>query len=348
MTRALFFLALLPFLSPRAFAAEPMKVGLAEMDITPDYPIRLHGFGFRREESEGVRQKVSAKALVIIDDKTGPAVLITVDNLGIPKAIRAEVAKRLASPMKLRPERLTITATHTHCAPMLEGVAPTIFGTDIPEPHRAHIATYTREFTSKLVEVALGAFRNAQPATLEWVRGKAGFAKNRRTAGGPVDHDLPMLLVYGPDHSLRGVWFSYACHCTTLSDNLIDADWAGYAKAAIQAEHPGVIALASIGCGADANPEGRDGPDKVGVAKAHGQAIARNLTFTTSRPISALLEISSVDLRLPFDAARTRAEWEERAKKPGAVGYHAGVNLARLDRGETLPDGIDYSVQTWR
>jgi putative membrane-bound dehydrogenase-like protein len=275
-------------------------------------------------------------------------VLITVDNLGIPKAIRAEVATRLGRAIRLKASRLTITATHTHCAPMLEGVAPTIFGTDIPEPHRAHIAQYTREFTGKLVEVALGAFRNAQPATLEWVIGKAGFAKNRRTAGGPVDHDLPMLLVRGLDHSLRGVWFSYACHCTTLSDNLIDADWAGYAQAQIQAEHAGVIALASIGCGADANPEGRDGPDKVAVAKAHGQAVARNLTFATGRPISAPLEISSVDLRLPFDAARTRQEWEERAKKPGAVGYHAGVNLARLERGETLPDGIDYSVQTWR
>jgi putative membrane-bound dehydrogenase-like protein len=350
MTRALFLttLGLLALSSVSGSGAEPMKIGLAEIDITPDYPIRLHGFGFRREESEGVRQKVSAKALVIVDGNAGPAVLITVDNLGIPKAIRAEVAKRLAAPMKLRPDRLTITATHTHCAPMLEGVAPTIFGTDIPEPHRAHIAQYTREFTTNLVKVALAAHRNAEPATLEWVVGKAGFAKNRRTPGGPVDHDLPMLLVRGIDHSLRGVWFSYACHCTTLSDNLIDADWAGYAQTQIQAEHPGVIALASIGCGADANPEGRDGPDKVAVAKAHGQAVARNLTFATGRPISAPLEISSVDLRLPFDAARTRQEWDERAKKPGAVGYHAGVNLARLERGETLPDGIDYSVQTWR
>jgi hypothetical protein len=94
---------------------------------------------------------VKAKALVIVDGNAGPAVLITVDNLGIPKAIRAEVAKRLAAPMKLRPDRLTITATHTHCAPMLEGVAPTIFGTDIPEPHRTHIAQYTREFTTNLV-----------------------------------------------------------------------------------------------------------------------------------------------------------------------------------------------------
>jgi len=344
------FLFVSGLLAVNVRCAEPLKVGVAQIDITPEYPVRLHGFGFRREESEGVRQRLFAKALVIDDPANGPAVLITVDNLGVPKTIRAEVARRLAEPMRLQRERLTVTATHTHCAPMLEGVAPTIFGTDIPEEHRAHIASYTREFTSKLVEVAVAAYRNMQLSTLEWVPGHAdsGFARNRRTPGGPVDHDLPMLLVRAGDHSLRAVWFSYACHCTTLSDNLIDADWAGYAQAAIQSRHPGAIALASIGCGADANPEGRDRPDKVAVAKMHGESIANALTFATGIPISAPLEISAVDLRLPLDTPRTRAEWEERAKDTGALGYHARVNLARLDRGETLPDAIDYSVQTWR
>ena len=29
------------------------------------------------------------------------------------------------------------------------------------------------------------------------------------------------------------------------------------------------------------------------------------------------------------------------------VGYHAGVQLARLDRGEALRTKIDYAIQTW-
>ncbi|HSG71635.1 MAG TPA: hypothetical protein VLA12_14535, partial [Planctomycetaceae bacterium] len=47
--------------------AEPIRwtVGVATVDITPDYPVRLNGFGFRREESEGVRQRIHAKALAI-------------------------------------------------------------------------------------------------------------------------------------------------------------------------------------------------------------------------------------------------------------------------------------------
>ena len=51
-------------------------------------------------------------------------------------------------------ERLTITATHTHTAPMLKNVCPTIFGVPIPEGHQANIDRYTEEFTDHLEAVA--------------------------------------------------------------------------------------------------------------------------------------------------------------------------------------------------
>jgi len=51
--------------------------------LTPKEPIRLHGFGFRRTESEGVRQPIFAKALAFGREQKDAAVLITVDNLGV-------------------------------------------------------------------------------------------------------------------------------------------------------------------------------------------------------------------------------------------------------------------------
>src|SRR5262249_28362391 len=50
---------------------------------------------------------------------------------------------------------------------------------------------------------------------------------------------------------------------------------------------------------------------------------------------------------LPLADPPARAEWEEKAKRKDAVGYHARVQLARLDRGEALRSKIDYAVQTW-
>ena len=40
-------------------------VGVAAIDITPDYKVRLNGFGHRKSESDGVTAKIYAKALAI-------------------------------------------------------------------------------------------------------------------------------------------------------------------------------------------------------------------------------------------------------------------------------------------
>src|SRR5688572_25064587 len=78
-----------------------LPVGVAQTDITPEYPVRLSGFGGRRAESEGVTQKIWAKALAIGDEKNGPALIITVDNLAVSDEITAEVARRLGEKIGL-------------------------------------------------------------------------------------------------------------------------------------------------------------------------------------------------------------------------------------------------------
>src|SRR4051794_13846321 len=75
-------------------AAAPYKVGVAQADITPRHPVRLNGFGFRRTESEGVTQRIWAKALAVEDESGQPALVIAVDVLGIPIDITRELEKR--------------------------------------------------------------------------------------------------------------------------------------------------------------------------------------------------------------------------------------------------------------
>ena len=101
--------------------------------------------------------------------------------------------------------------------------------------------------------------------------------------------------------------FGYACHCTTLGGefNKICAEWAGYACDEIERQSPGSIALAIIGCGADANPEPRRGLDD---AKAHGLAAAREvdrLVKTALTPLPARLDTTFRSLTLPLAPSRT-------------------------------------------
>ena len=159
---------------------------------------------------------------------------------------------------------------------MLSGMCSNIFGMDIPQEQWDVIDRYTKETTEKLIKVGLEAIRKARPGELYWTMGSAGFAKNRRTEGGPVDHDAPVLAA-----KVDGKWIAavvnYACHCTTLGGdfNKTCADWSGFAQAAIQENFPGAVAFVAIGCGGDANPYPRGSLD---LAAQHGKELATEAT----------------------------------------------------------------------
>ena len=149
---------------------------------------------------------------------------------------------------------------------------------------------------------------------------------------------------------MRAIVVDYACHCTTLDpkDNAVSGDWAGYAQSAIEADHPGCVALTLIGCGADSNPIDRPATK---AAIAHGRSIADEVNRLLSGPwvdLPTLPEIGFERFRLPFDTLPTRPELERLVKAGGPPGYNASVELARLDRGEPLPRDLPYSVQTWK
>lgn len=339
-------------ISAITFADEvpPTSVGVARVDITPVGPIRLSGYLGRSAEATGVGQKIWAKALAIGTDEQGPAVLVAVDNLGVPEAITAEVAARLGRRAGLARERLSIGSSHTHSAPCLTGVAPNIFGKPIPAEDQAHIDQYTRDLVDKLEKVCLDALADRKPGRLSWSQGRARFAANRRTPGGPVDHSLPVLKLVAPDGTLRAIVANYACHCTTLrpEENVIDGDWAGYAQTAIEADHPGCIALTLVGCGADANPTRQYVP---GAAKDHGRALADEVNQLLKGSWTELPEVPKISyerLSLPFDKIPTRAELEAIEKGGGPVGHNATLHLAKLARGEAIPAELPYSAQAWR
>ncbi|GAC1463146.1 MAG: hypothetical protein NVSMB9_00250 [Isosphaeraceae bacterium] len=355
------FLLLVPGVS-HAEADEPaVPIGVATVDITPDYPIRLVGYGARTTESQGIETRLKARAIAIGGENEGPSLLLTVDNLGIPARISDEVAARVKKKTGLPRERLAISATHTHCGPGLTTFPDIIFGESLPEKHRAHLERYTHELTDALEKVALAALADRSPGRLAWTSGKVDFAANRRVLkkgrwvgfgvnpSGPVDLTLPVLRVEGADGKLRAIVVGYACHCTTLGPefNKICGDWAGYACEEIERAHPGVTALTVIGCGADANPEPRRNLDD---AKRHGAAVAREVERLLARPMVSLpgkILASYRRIELPFAPLPGREHWKEEAKKKGPEGYFARLSLERLDRGESLPKTFSYPVQTW-
>mgnify|MGYP000496679543 CR=1 FL=1 len=291
----------------------------------------------------------------------GPAVLMSVENCVVPHSVTDAVAGRLKDKARLPRERFVLCATHAHTAPCLKGALPTMFGEPIPKEQQERIDRYTDRLTDQLEKSALAALADLRPARLGWSQGQVTFATNRRVfkdgkatglgvnPDGPVDHALPVLRVTDPAGKLMAVVVNYACHATTLGGdfNRICGDWPGYAQENIEREHPGAVCLITIGCGADADPQPRTGLD---YAKQHGQAVAvevGRLLKGTFRPIDRAPVCRFEQIELPFDAPPPRAKWEELARRDDPTGYYAKVQLARLDRGETLQKSMVYPIQTW-
>ena len=171
-------------------APSAYDVGAAAVDVTPSYPVRLNGFAGRKTESEGVTQRIWAKALAISSGDEKPIVLISLDSLGIRESMVDEVAARLKKKTGIERKQIAVAFSHSHTTPKVNGACDTIFGMPIPAAHQANIDRYTKELTDALEKSALEALADRKPSKLFWAVGKVGFAKNRRTPGGPVDHFL--------------------------------------------------------------------------------------------------------------------------------------------------------------
>jgi putative membrane-bound dehydrogenase-like protein len=331
-------------------ADDVYNVGVAKIDITPQYPIRLNGFGFRREECEGITQPIFAKALAIGWKEDETIILFTIDSTGIREAMIDKVAAALNKAKGIRRENVIATFTHTHTAPKLKDVCDTVFSTPIPAEHQRHIDQYDAELTAALEIVALEAIAKREPSRLEWGVGNVGFAKNRRTEGGPVDHGLPVLVVRSvDDDAIRAVYTTYACHCVTLSNNQISGDWAGFAQHAIEVKHPGSVAMVSIGCGSDANPDSGVVDDKTAVAANQGSQIAAEVERLLGEKLVSVKGPVTANLKhidLPLSAPPSHEELKDLATKESPEGYNAKFQLQRLDRGEKLMTKLDYPIQT--
>jgi hypothetical protein len=336
-----------------------MAVGVAEVDITPDRPIRLTGYGNRKTPSEGVRQKLRAKALAVGTDR--PAILLTTDLIGISRQLADEVAGRLAKAGIPRPQ-VAVTSTHTHTGPSLAGTLPFIFSTPVTPEQAATIDKYSADLVNKLERVALDALAARQPAQVAWSTGTVRFAANRRVLkdgkwtgfgvnpAGPVDHDLPVLTVRDARGTLRAVLVSYACHATTLEggDNFVHGDWPGAAQALLEQRHPGIVALIAVGTGADSNPNPRGGG--IADVETHAREVADEVDRLLAQPAKPLTTPPEANFRyidLSLTRIPAREDLQRQSSAQDAAGAYARAMLERLAKGG-LPDRIQYPVQVWR
>jgi hypothetical protein len=331
--------------------AKAFKAGVAKADITPRESLWMAGFAARKQASQGTAQPLHVKALAFDDGGGRPAVLVTVDLLGVTREMSARIAEQVSRRHRLPRARLLINASHTHCGPVVDGLLSVAY--DLDAAQLARIRDYTRALEAQIVGTIGAALDRLEPVSLGYGVDEAPFAANRRvqfTPNGPVDRRVPVLRVDSADGRLRAVVFGYACHNTTLQPEFVEfhGDYAGVAQAALETRHAGATAMFVAGCGADANPAPRGTRPLV---EQHGTALADAVDRALPRctPVAGPISAGFDEVDLPFAPFPDADGWRARlADENVYVKRHAQLMLDLLKEKGRLQRSQPDPVQVWR
>ena len=357
---------LLPVLiAPLSARAAEWKAGVARVKITPRQPMWMSGYASRDRPAEGTLIDLWAKALALDDGEGHRAVLVTMDLCGIDRELSRRVCGAIESKHHLDRASIALCVSHTHSGPVVGNNLRPMYGLD--ERQSKLVDEYAAELETNLVSVAGESLASLAPARLEWGVGRAAFAVNRRNnkeedvtrlreegkLRGPVDHDLPVLVVRTPGRGGEAkplaIVFGYACHATTLSFYQWSGDWPGFAQIEIEKAYPGATALFVAGCGADQNPLPRR---TVELARRYGGEAASGVGAAIGaglNPVAGALRMSYSEIELPFAELPTREQVEkDAASKDRYVAGRAKLLLSQWDRDGKLSPTYPYPVQVWR
>jgi len=336
------------------------KIGIARAKITPEKPLWMAGYAARKAPADGTLHDLWVKVVALEPAQGGLAILVTSDLLEFPKGLGDEIAAGIVARCQVPRERVMLTASHTHCGPVIDNSLPLIY--PLSDQQWADVGEYSRRLVTIIVDAAAAAQRNLAPATLWAGEGTAGFAVNRRNnrepevikaraegqpLKGPSDHTVPVLAIRDAQGKLIGVVASYACHNTTLSIQQWCGDYAGFMQLALEERHPGLTAMFYVGCAGDQNPLPRR---EVELCQKYGGELAAAVDKVLAgpmRPLGSQLAAAFTTTPLAFAAEPNIAELEKQAQSKDYRGpWAAGVLQRYKTRG--VPAPYPYPVQVWR
>ncbi|MFO1094848.1 MAG: neutral/alkaline non-lysosomal ceramidase N-terminal domain-containing protein [Planctomycetaceae bacterium] len=356
-------------IAPPVFAADDahFQFGFAKVDITPTEPVRLSGYSNRDQAYEGIDEPLFVRAMALKSGDSLPCVVVSVDTIGFPGALTREVFEAVEAQHKLPRANLALACTHSHTSPHLGRGLDNLYNKPQSDDERARTVAYTDFVRDRVIQAVGDALAHLAPGRLFTSEGAAHFAANRRvikngkwtdfgiSPDGPVDHALPILKITDASgQAIRGLIYNYACHCTTFTGdyNRVNGDWAGYSAKYLEQAHPEAVALCTIGCGADANPQRDAKPDRaLALAQSQGRELSDEITRLLAGPmreITAPLHATYGFAGLPIDRPSTNDLQEHLNDKSPQVRRHAENMLALRRRMGRIPETCPMPIQVWR
>ncbi|MFN0018429.1 MAG: neutral/alkaline non-lysosomal ceramidase N-terminal domain-containing protein [Pirellulaceae bacterium] len=274
--------AILSLAVPATVVSQELKAGAATSNITPPLGKDIIG-GFQPFPSKHIHDELHARCLVLDDGKTRLA-LVVCDLLGIHRNVSDLARKLIQESSGIPPERVLISATHTHSASSALGQNRFKHDQEIDEYQQfvaRRIADGVKCAVNRLRPAQLG-FGTAQAPEHVFNRrwymkagtmplnpfGELDQVKMNPPAGspnllepaGPTDPTISFLAVRGMDGKPISVYAAYSLHYVGgVADADISADYFGmfcwHLEHLLEADHPSgpFVALLANGTSGDIN-----------------------------------------------------------------------------------------------
>jgi hypothetical protein len=234
-----------------------LLVGGATVSITPDKPVALWGQMHTRI-SEGVESPVTATVLALESRADGKpleqTVLVACDLVAIPADTLAKTRERVKKRLPDFPlDKIAISATHTHTAPVLmDGVYV------IPKEGVVQPDDYVDFFAERVAEAIVSAWESRKPGKAGWGLGHAVVAQNRRAVyadgtatmygrtnepnfrmiEGYEDHGVEVLFFWDAQDKLVATAINLACPAQEVEGRTaVNADFWHPVRVALRAEY---------------------------------------------------------------------------------------------------------------
>lgn len=315
-------------------ADEPLRVGVAEVDITPPEGFPIAGY-YHERLAEGTIDPLKAKAMVFEQGETSAAVVVC-DLTAISRDLCEAIRKRASEKTGIPSDAIAVSGTHSHTAPdyskhlyqHLES-----YGSSNTTQENA-APPYAEKLIGGIVQSIVEAHEKLEPATLS--SGSAlqetTVSFNRRfvmkdgsvqtwkslsdpnvvRAAGPIDREVGVAVIKSGDGKVRGVFSNFALHLDTVGGMRWSADYPFFIEQALRQKYGHeLVSMFGAGCCGDINhndPAGRERNKTEFIGRAIAGTIESAIPKTTSLAQDRLQARSAV-VHLPLqDVTREQLE----------------------------------------
>jgi len=339
-----------------------LKAGTASATITPDRPTYMQGYGNRTGKATGTLDPLEAR-VIVLDDGTTAAAIVSVDLLGLDAASVARIREAAAQASTITSRNVIVVCSHTHAGPAIQAMA----GVPVDQEYlgwlERRLGEAIGEAAASMVDVTVGVGE-----------GWADFNVNRRlrepdgsvggaNPAGAVDHrvrvlrldradapDAPGTLGDGvmPQADPIAVLFSFACHSTVLmsTNRRYSGDYPGAARRFIESAYApsGTVAAFLPGCFGDARPHllnpdggfrGASDHELIVLGRILGSEVVGVAERLECEPVDDIA-VASREVALPYSHVPDEAELRA-ATGPDDAGW-ARALLEIIERDGRLPD----------